>query len=88
MSFGNVIKKSYRATRDYFAEEKIDLLPRVGPFRDYTKSKFVCDMRAAANVTLLALPQAIAYAAIAGLDIVYGVISAAVAAIWSTVVRS
>lgn len=81
MSFGTVIKKSYRATRDYFAEEKIDFLPRVGPFSDYTKSKFVCDMRAAANVTLLALPQAIAYAAIAGLDIVYGVISAAVAAI-------
>ena len=33
------------------------------------------------NVTLLALPQAIAYAAIAGLDIIYGVICSAVAAI-------
>lgn len=80
MSFGNVIKKSYRVTRDYFAEEKIDFLPRLGPIQDYSKSKFGRDVRAAANVTLLALPQAIAYAAIAGLDVIYGVMSAAVAA--------
>jgi SulP family sulfate permease len=81
MGFGNVIKKSYRATRDYFAEEKIDFLPRLGRVRGYSKVKFSHDLRAAMNVTLLALPQAIAYAAIAGLDVIYGVVSAAVAAI-------
>jgi sulfate permease, SulP family len=80
MGFGNVIKKSYRATRDYFAEEKIDFLPRLGRVRDYSKLKCGHDLRAATNVTLLALPQAIAYAAIAGLDVIYGVMSAAVAA--------
>jgi SulP family sulfate permease len=37
-------------------------------------------LRAATNVTLLALPQAIAYSAIAGVDVIYGVVSAAVAA--------
>ncbi len=81
MSFGNVIKKTYRATRDYFAEEQIDFLPRIGRVRDYSKLKLGSDLRAAVNVTLLALPQAIAYAAIAGLDVIYGVVSAAVAAI-------
>ncbi len=80
MGFGNVIRRSYRFTRDYFAEEKINLLPRIGPMRDYSKQKFSCDLRAALNVTLLALPQAIAYAAIAGVDVIYGVMSAAVAA--------
>jgi SulP family sulfate permease len=81
MGFGNVIKKTYRATRDYFAEEKIDFLPRFGRVGEYSKLKFFADLRAATNVTLLALPQAIAYAAIAGLDVIYGVVSAAVAAI-------
>lgn len=81
MSFGNFIKKSYRSTRDYFADDKIDFLPRIGPIRNYTKWKFGADFRAAVNVTMLALPQAIAYAAIAGLDVIYGVVSAAVAAI-------
>lgn len=81
MGFGNVIKKTYRATRDYFAEEQIDFLPRLGRVRDYSKLKLSGDLRAATNVTLLALPQAIAYAAIAGLDVIYGVMSAAVAAI-------
>jgi len=81
MSFGNLIKKSYRQTRLYFATEQIRFLPKVGPLRDYSKLKFGCDLRAATNVTLLALPQAIAYAAIAGLDVIYGVVSAAIAAI-------
>lgn len=81
MGFGNVIKKTYRATRDFFAEEKIDFLPRFGRVGNYSKLKFIADLRAATNVTLLALPQAIAYAAIAGLDVIYGVVSSAVAAI-------
>jgi sulfate permease, SulP family len=80
MSFGHFIQKSYRNTRDYFAEEKIDFIPHVGPLRDYSKAKLSSDMRAALNVTLLALPQAIAYAAIAGLDVIYGVVCSAVAA--------
>jgi SulP family sulfate permease len=81
MGFGNVIRKSYRFTRDYFTEEKINLLPRIGSIRSYSGQKFAGDLRASANVTLLALPQAIAYSAIAGLDVIYGVVSAAVAAI-------
>ena len=80
MSFGNFIRKTSRNARDYFATEKIDFLPRIGPLGSYSKTKLGADLRAAMNVTLLALPQAIAYAAIAGLDVIYGVVSAAVAA--------
>ncbi len=81
MSFGNFIRKASRSTRDFFATEAIDFIPRAGPLRDYSRSEFSLDLRAAANVTLLALPQAIAYAAIAGLDVIYGVVCSAVAAI-------
>lgn len=81
MGFAHVIRKSYRYARDYFVAEKIALLPRIGPVGTYSGKTFAADLRAAANVTLLALPQAVAYSAIAGLDVVYGVVSAAVAAI-------
>lgn len=80
MSLGNFIQKSYRSVRGYFADEKIDFMPHVGRLGDYSRLKLGGDLRAALNVTLLALPQAIAYAAIAGLDVIYGVVSAAVAA--------
>lgn len=81
MAFGNFIRKTVRHTRDYFATEKINFLPRIGPLSGYSKGSLSADLRAATNVTMLALPQAIAYAAIAGLDVIYGVISAGVAAI-------
>lgn len=74
------IKKASRQLRGYFATGQIDFLPRAGPVNAYSRDKFAADIRAAGNVTLLALPQAIAYAAIAGLDVVYGLVSAAVAA--------
>ncbi|MFD2256332.1 SulP family inorganic anion transporter [Luteolibacter algae] len=81
MSFGHFIAKAFRQTRTFFATEKIDFIPRVGPVSAYSREKFHGDLRAAMNVTLLALPQAIAYAAIAGLDIIYGVVCASIAAI-------
>lgn len=81
MSAGNFIKKGYRHTRRFFATEQIRFLPQVGPVKAYSREKFGADLRASVNVTMLALPQAIAYAAIAGLDIIYGVISSAVAAL-------
>ncbi len=81
MISGTNIKKAFRQIREFFATEKIDFLPRIGSPRSYTMEFFGGDLKAATNVTMLALPQAIAYAAIAGLDIVYGVVCASVAAI-------
>jgi SulP family sulfate permease len=80
MISGHFFKKASRQVRAYFATEKISFSPHIGPLSGYSGDKFGADMRAAVNVTLLALPQAIAYAAIAGLDVIYGVVSAAVAA--------
>ena len=74
------IKKASRQIRGYFAAEQIHILPHIGPISKYSGAKLGADIRAAGNVTLLALPQAIAYAAIAGLDVIYGLVSAAIAA--------
>lgn len=75
------ILKAGRDVRDHFANEHVALFPFVGSLRRYDFGKFRHDSRAAANVTLLAVSQAIAFAAIAGLPVVYGVLCTGVAAL-------
>ena len=75
------ILRAGRDVRDHFAAEHVTLFPFVGPMRRYDFDKLRLDSRAAANVTLLAVSQAIAFAAIAGLPVVYGVLCTAVAAL-------
>lgn len=48
--------------------------------KGYSVDKARCDLRAGMNVALLAFPQGMAYAAIAGLPIQYGIFGSAVAA--------
>lgn len=64
-----------------YAEEHVTLFPFTGALKHYRWSWFLNDTRAALNVTLLAIAQAIAFSAIAGLPIVYGILSTAVAAL-------
>ena len=75
------ISKAARDIRDHFAEEHVVLFPFVGSLRRYNLDKLRADSHAAANVTLLAVSQAIAFAAIAGLPVVYGVLCTGVAAL-------
>jgi len=72
--------KASRRTRDFFAAERVLFAPFVKDLRHYNLRKFRQDARAAANVTVLAIAQGIAFAAIAGLPVVYGIISTGVAA--------
>ena len=75
------IIRTGRDVRDHFAEEHVALMPFVATMRRYDLAKLRQDSRAALNVTLLAVSQAIAFAAIAGLPVVYGVLCTAVAAL-------
>lgn len=75
------ILKAGKVIRDHFAIEHVRLLPCIGSLQRYNLNKLKCDNRAAMNVTLLAVSQAIAFAAIAGLPVVYGVLCTAVAAL-------
>lgn len=61
----------------------LDPLPIRGPLRRYNTEKLRYDFRAALNVALLALPQGMAYAAIAELPIYYGIICSAICAVIS-----
>ncbi len=54
--------------------------PFVADLRGYGMPVFRADLRSSSAVMLLALPQVLAYAAIAGVPLVYGIMSSAVAA--------
>lgn len=69
-----------KALRNVIQVERVALAPFVKDLRGYDFSKFRHDSWAAANVTSLAVAQSLAFAAIAGLPVVYGIITTAVAA--------
>lgn len=60
---------------------QLDFFPLRHHLRGYRLSTARCDFRAGLNVALLAFPQGMAYALIAGLPIAYGIYGSAVAAI-------
>lgn len=70
-----------RNVGNHYTSEHISLFPFAATLKRYSLKKLWADSRAASNVTLLAISQAIAFAAIAGLPVVYGVLCTAVAAL-------
>ncbi|MCB1097540.1 MAG: SulP family inorganic anion transporter [Verrucomicrobiae bacterium] len=68
-------------TRRFFAENHLQVFPIRHHLKGYSAGAFRKDLRAGLDVALLGLPQGMAYAAIAGLPPVQGIVCAAVAAI-------
>ena len=66
--------------RGFLAAERVQIAPFTQDLKGYNLATLRHDAWAAANVTVLAIAQGIAFAAIAGLPVVYGIISTAVAA--------
>ena len=60
---------------------RLDLFPLRKTAANYTSESFAGDARAAFNVALLAFPQGMAYATIAGLPLSYGLFGSAIASI-------
>ncbi len=86
-----MFRKKRRRSADISAHSSgqgITLAPFASSLRNYSLEKLRADTRAAANVTMLALPQSIAYAAIAGLPIVHGIVCSAVAAMVAPIFAS
>ncbi|MGF1449624.1 MAG: SulP family inorganic anion transporter [Opitutales bacterium] len=81
----NWLKSSWRGTRAVLgrlaANNQLQLLPIRRQLKGYNAHQFKGDFRAGLNVALLAFPQGMAYALIAGLPIQYGIFGSAVAAI-------
>lgn len=70
-------KEGLKAARDY---NSLDFFPLRHTLDGYNASKIPGDLRAGLNVALLAFPQGMAYALIAGLPIEYGIYGSAIAA--------
>jgi SulP family sulfate permease len=71
------IKEGLKAAKDY---NSLDFFPLRHSLAGYNGSKLSGDLRAGLNVALLAFPQGMAYALIAGLPIEYGIYGSAIAA--------
>lgn len=84
MAKSRIRKTVTSAWREFVGDSKIKMLPSMAPFRGYGATRIKCDLTAGLNVALLALPQGMAYAAVAGVHIVYGIVSTILAAVIGT----
>lgn len=75
------LRKVRRETKRILSGNGLDWFPIRKTLPAYNSEKFGYDIKAALNVALLALPQGMAYAAIAELPIYYGIVCSSVAAI-------
>lgn len=80
-SIRKIFTNATAAIKTFFSENSISIFPVRHAIKDYKKSAIKYDFKAAVNVALLALPQGMAYAAIAELPIYYGIVSSIIASI-------
>lgn len=78
---GRAYRSAFRSMGAWFAQNRLSFFPGRETLKSYSRQTAGSDFRASLNVALLAVPQGMAYAAIAEIDIVYGIICSAVAAI-------
>lgn len=68
----------WHAVRGFFKQGRIDFFPARHSFGRYNLLRAKNDTRAAIDVALVGIPQGMAFAAMAGLPIIYGVMAATV----------
>jgi sulfate permease, SulP family len=76
-----ILRRFFTGLGEYVRNNSIDLFPARHDFKGYGFSHLRSDAGAGLNVALLSFPQGMAYAAIAGLPIKYGLVTSAVASI-------
>ncbi len=81
MTSRHPIRRFVAGVKVFFTGEPLSAAPWIGPLKRYDSTKLKADARAAMDVALLAILQGVAFAAIADLPIVYGIISSIVASI-------
>lgn len=77
----SLLRQAWEEVRTLAAKSELDPFPLGRTLRGYGRLSFLSDLRAAGVVTLLTVPQAVAYAVIAGLPLHYGITCAAIASI-------
>lgn len=81
-------RSALRAFREWAASNPLSLFPIRKNLAGYSTLDGRADLSAAVNIALLAIPQGMAYAAIAELPILYGIICSAIAAIIAPIFAS
>jgi len=76
-----LLRRLFTGIGGFVRENAIDPLPIRHSFKGYRLADLRADAAAGLNVALLSFPQGMAYAAIAGLPIKYGIVSGAIAAV-------
>lgn len=72
------LKRAWKGLGRYLAQGRMDPFPVRHALRGYTMRKAGRDLKAAVDVALVGLPQGMAFAAMAGLDSIYGIMAATV----------
>ncbi len=72
------LDRGWKSVRQFLAQGMIDPLPVRHALKGYTLGKAGRDLKAATDVALVGLPQGMAFAAMAGLDSIYGIMAATV----------
>ncbi len=72
------VRLGMMGVREFMRGNKIDYLPVRHALKGYTLRKAGRDLKAATDVALVGLPQGMAFAAMAGLDSIYGIMAATV----------
>src|SRR5262245_20847465 len=73
--------RSWQALKAFVLETPVEPFPLKRALSGYDRHALQHDLRAGLNTALLAFPQAMAFALIAGLPLTYGIMCASVAAI-------
>ena len=74
----NRVRWGWKGMKQFLAQGMIDPLPVRHALQGYTLGKAGRDLKAATDVALVGLPQGMAFAAMAGLDSIYGIMAATV----------
>lgn len=82
------LRQAWGELRRAALKNSLDPFPLRDAFKGYGRLSFLRDLRAAASVALLAVPQGMAYAVIAGLPLHYGITCSAIAALVGPVLAS
>ncbi len=77
-AFAHRMRLGWKGVRNYLAQGMIDPLPIRHAISSYDLKKAGRDSKAALDVALVGLPQGMAFAAMAGLDSIYGIMAATV----------
>lgn len=77
-AFAHRLRLGWNGIRNFISQGMVDPLPVRHALKGYTPTKAGRDMKAALDVALVGLPQGMAFAAMAGLDSIYGIMAATV----------